>query len=136
MRAAALEIIYNVSRGVQFLAPVAITFVAARSSFGAGIALAAPFALLAGASVWALPETKGVKLTPVVVRSAEASRYTGSASLSGERTNRLEREPFRRAADVFARSPWPARTRTPAAGRRDRLRAGRRSGHRREDRPP
>jgi len=72
VRAAALEIIYNVSRGVQFLAPVAITFVAARSSFGAGIALAAPFALLAGASVWALPETKAVKLTPVVVRSAES----------------------------------------------------------------
>ena len=72
VRAAALGIIYNVSRGVQFLAPVAITFVAARSSFGAGIALAAPFALLAGASVWALPETKGVKLTPVAVRSAES----------------------------------------------------------------
>ena len=72
VRAAALGIIYNVSRGVQFLAPVAITFVAARSSFGAGIALAAPFALLAGASVCALPETKGVKLTPVAVRSAES----------------------------------------------------------------
>ena len=28
----------------------------------AGIALAAPFALLAGISVWALPETKGVRL--------------------------------------------------------------------------
>jgi len=33
-----------------------------RSSFGAGIALAAPFAVLAGLSVWALPETKGVRL--------------------------------------------------------------------------
>jgi len=55
-------IIYNVSRGVQFLAPVVITFVASRSTFGAGIALAAPFALLAGATVWALPETKGVRL--------------------------------------------------------------------------
>jgi MFS family permease len=62
VRAAALGVIYNVSRGVQFLAPVVITFVASRSSFGAGIALAAPFALLAGASIWALPETKGVRL--------------------------------------------------------------------------
>jgi MFS family permease len=62
VRAAALGIIYNVSRGVQFLAPVVITFVASRSTFGAGIALAAPFALLAGAAVWFLPETKGVRL--------------------------------------------------------------------------
>jgi len=63
VRAAALGIIYNTARGVQFFAPVVISFVAARSSFGAGIALAVPFALLAGASVWALPETKGVRLT-------------------------------------------------------------------------
>jgi MFS family permease len=73
VRAAALGIIYNVSRGVQFLAPVAITFVAARSSFGAGIALAAPFALLAGASVWALPETKGVRLA---AQTAEVTERT------------------------------------------------------------
>jgi MFS family permease len=62
VRGAALGIIYNVSRGVQFLAPVVIAFVAARVSFEAGVALAAPFALLAGASVWALPETKGIRL--------------------------------------------------------------------------
>jgi MFS family permease len=62
VRASALGIIYNVSRGVQFLAPVVIAFVAERSGFGAGIALAVPFALLAGAAVWALPETKGVRL--------------------------------------------------------------------------
>jgi putative MFS transporter len=62
VRASALGIIYNVSRGVQFLAPVAIAWVASRSTFGAGIALAAPFAVLAGLAVWALPETKGVRL--------------------------------------------------------------------------
>jgi MFS family permease len=62
VRASALGIIYNVSRGVQFLAPVVIAFVAARSDFGAGIALAVPFALLAGLTIWALPETKGVRL--------------------------------------------------------------------------
>jgi putative MFS transporter len=62
VRAAALGIIYNLSRGVQFLAPVIIAAVAARWTFGAGIALAAPFALLAGLVVWTLPETKGVRL--------------------------------------------------------------------------
>ncbi|HEY7287195.1 MAG TPA: MFS transporter [Vicinamibacterales bacterium] len=62
VRASALGIIYNVSRGVQFLAPIVIAQVALRSGFGAGIALAVPFALLAGASVWTLPETKGVRL--------------------------------------------------------------------------
>ena len=63
VRGTALGVIYNLSRGVQFLAPVLIALVAARFSFGAGIALAAPFALLAGVSIWALPETKGVRLT-------------------------------------------------------------------------
>ena len=62
VRAAALGVIYNVSRGVQFLAPVVIAWVASYSSFGAGIALAAPFALLAGASIWLLPETRGRRL--------------------------------------------------------------------------
>src|SRR5262249_40960373 len=62
VRASALGIIFNVARGVQFLGPIFITFVASRSTFGAGIALAAPFALLAGAAVWTLPETKGVRL--------------------------------------------------------------------------
>jgi MFS family permease len=62
VRAAALGIIYNLARGVQFLAPVVIAWIAAYSSFGAGIALAAPFAVLAGLTVWTLPETKGVRL--------------------------------------------------------------------------
>jgi MFS family permease len=62
VRAAALGIIYNTARGVQFLAPIVIGMVAARSTFGAGIALAVPFALLAGATIWTLPETKGVRL--------------------------------------------------------------------------
>ena len=65
VRAAALGIIYNVARGVQFLAPVVIGMVAARLTFGAGIALAAPFSLLAGATIWLLPETRGVRLMGV-----------------------------------------------------------------------
>src|SRR5207249_4580022 len=77
-----------------------------------------------------------VRRGAIELRRRHRARRAVRAARGRERTNRLEREPFRRAADVFARSPWPARTRTPAAGRRDRLRAGRRSGHRREDRPP
>jgi MFS family permease len=64
VRASALGMIYNVSRGAQFLAPVAIAWVATKWTFGAGIALAAPFALLAGMVIWALPETMGVRLAP------------------------------------------------------------------------
>src|SRR6195256_1152709 len=66
VRAAALGIIYNTARGVQFLAPVIIGWGAARSTFGAGIALAVPFALLAGATIWLLPETKGVRLMATI----------------------------------------------------------------------
>jgi MFS family permease len=77
VRAAALGIIYNLSRGVQFLAPIVIAFVAARSSFGAGIALAVPFAVLAGVTIWTLPETRGVRLVaqakPLAVRPRSAA---------------------------------------------------------------
>jgi len=83
LRAAALGIIYNTARGVQFLAPVIIGWVAVRTSFGAGIALAVPFALLAGATVWLLPETKGVRLM-------------GTEAVERERDG-MEREPFRQA---------------------------------------
>jgi MFS family permease len=68
VRAAALGIIYNTARGVQFLAPVIIGWVAVRTSFGAGIALAVPFALIAGATVWLLPETKGVRLMGAIAK--------------------------------------------------------------------
>jgi MFS family permease len=62
LRSAALGIVYNLARGAQFLAPLAVALVASRTSFAEGIALAAGFALLAGASVWTLPETKGISL--------------------------------------------------------------------------
>jgi len=76
VRAAALGIIYNTARGMQFLAPVIIGWVAARFTFGAGIALAVPFALLAGATVWLLPETKGVRLmgTETMEREIRSAR--------------------------------------------------------------
>jgi len=73
VRASSLGIIYNLSRGVQFLAPVVIAYVAARSSFGAGIALAAPFAVLAGVTVWTLPETRGVRLAKTEAQTLTAT---------------------------------------------------------------
>jgi MFS family permease len=79
-RATALGIIYNSARGTQFLAPVVIAFVAARVSFGAGIALAAPFALLAGASVFLLPETKGIRLVSDIGSVVPSDAPTSAAS--------------------------------------------------------
>jgi len=79
VRAAALGIIYNAARGVQFLAPVVISAVAARTTFGAGIALAVPFALLAAATVWLLPETKGVRLMGTELSEREPFRRAESA---------------------------------------------------------
>jgi len=48
----------NVSRGIQFVAPWLVVALGGRS-LGNGIALAAVFALAAGAWVWLLPETRG-----------------------------------------------------------------------------
>lgn len=62
LRGAALGIVYNLARGAQFLAPVAVALVASRATFAEGIAMAAAFALLAAACVWTLPETKGIVL--------------------------------------------------------------------------
>jgi MFS family permease len=59
VRATVLSVIMNVTRGVQFLAPVAIAWVAPRWGMAGGIALAAVFALLAAAWIWTLPETRG-----------------------------------------------------------------------------
>ena len=62
VRGAAMSVIMNVTRGVQFVAPLVIAAVAGQWGLAGGIALAAAFAALAGAWVWTLPETAGVKL--------------------------------------------------------------------------
>jgi len=62
VRGAAMSVIMNVSRGVQFVAPLAIAAVAGRWGLSGGIALAAGFAALAGAWVWTLPETAGSRI--------------------------------------------------------------------------
>jgi MFS family permease len=62
VRGAAMSTIMNVTRGVQFLAPLVIAAVAARWGLGGGVGLAAGFAVLAALWVWTLPETAGAAL--------------------------------------------------------------------------
>jgi MFS family permease len=57
VRAGALGVIYNFSRGVQLFAPVMIAAVAERFSLAEGIAVGGAFAALSGLLVWSLPET-------------------------------------------------------------------------------
>ncbi len=62
VRGTAMSVIMNTTRGIQFLAPIAITAVADRFGLVGGIAFAAAFAVLAGAWVWTLPETVGTEI--------------------------------------------------------------------------
>jgi MFS family permease len=62
VRGAAMSVIMNVTRGIQFVAPLAIAAVAGRWGLAGGIVLAAGFALLAGVWVWTLPETAGARI--------------------------------------------------------------------------
>lgn len=62
VRGAAMSVIMNVTRGIQFVAPLVIAAVAGRWGLAGGIALAAAFAALAAAWVWTLPETAGARI--------------------------------------------------------------------------
>lgn len=62
VRGAAMSVIMNVTRGVQFGAPFVIAAVAGRWGLAGGIGLAAGFAVLAAAWVWTLPETAGSRI--------------------------------------------------------------------------
>ena len=62
VRGAAMSILMNLTRGVQFVAPLVIAGVAGRWGLAGGVALAAGFAALAGLWVWTLPETAGARI--------------------------------------------------------------------------
>ena len=64
IRNTAMGTAFNLARGVQFFTPLIIAVVARRYGLAGGISIAALFALLAGAWVWTLPETKGKRLAP------------------------------------------------------------------------
>ena len=62
VRNTAMGAAFNLARGVQFFTPLVITLVATRYGLGGGISLAGFFALITGAWVWTLPETRGRKI--------------------------------------------------------------------------
>src|SRR5262245_8791264 len=70
IRNTAMGAAYNLARGVQFVTPLVITWVAATSSagpergLGLGISIGAFFAIATGLWVWTLPETRGTRITP------------------------------------------------------------------------
>jgi MFS family permease len=61
VRNTASGVCMNVSRGAQFVAPLLVLAVGGAQLTG-GVALAAAFALLAGACVWLLPETRALEI--------------------------------------------------------------------------
>ncbi|HEU0031160.1 MAG TPA: MFS transporter [Kofleriaceae bacterium] len=63
VRNTGMSIIFNVSRAAQFGVPVVIALLEPTFGLGAGIGLAAAFALVAAALVWILPETKSIRLS-------------------------------------------------------------------------
>jgi MFS family permease len=68
IRNTAMGTAYNLARGIQFVTPLIITWVAARTGgapergLGYGISIGALFAIATGLWVWTLPETKGTKI--------------------------------------------------------------------------
>jgi MFS family permease len=62
IRNTAMGSAFNLARGVQFLTPVIIVWIAQSYGMAGGIFLAALFALLTGSWIWMFPETKGKTL--------------------------------------------------------------------------
>lgn len=73
LRGFALGAIYNSARAVQFAVPVIVAWFTARWGMASGIALSAPLAVLAGMTVWLLPETRGTRLDEVSQKAPETS---------------------------------------------------------------
>lgn len=69
IRNTAMGAAYNLARGVQFVTPLVITWVAAspgtggEHDLGRGISIGAFFAIATGLWVWTLPETRGTRIT-------------------------------------------------------------------------
>jgi len=59
VRNTAMGAAFNVARGIQFLTPVIIAWIAKDYGLSGGIFIASIFALLTGIWIWTFPETKG-----------------------------------------------------------------------------
>ena len=63
IRNSALGLLLNVTRGIQFFTPIAITILSTRLGLGPTLAIGAGFSALGSAMVWLLPETRGREIT-------------------------------------------------------------------------
>jgi MFS family permease len=63
VRNTALGLLLNVTRGLQFFTPLAITALSDRLGFGATLSIGALFSASGAAMVWLLPETRGRDIT-------------------------------------------------------------------------
>jgi hypothetical protein len=68
IRNTAMGTAYNLARGIQFVTPLIITWVASATpgpperGLGLGISIGAFFAVATGLWVWMLPETRGTRI--------------------------------------------------------------------------
>lgn len=62
IRNAAMGTCYNLARGVQFFAPIAVSALAGRFGLAGGLGLPVVLALATAAWVWVFPETRGIAL--------------------------------------------------------------------------
>lgn len=67
IRGTAMGTAFNLARGIQFLTPVIIAWVAVHYGLGGGISIAALFAFLSGLWIWTFPETRGRKLSAFTI---------------------------------------------------------------------
>jgi MFS family permease len=75
VRNTASGICMNVTRGIQFVAPLLVVAIGGQA-LGHGIALAAGFALAAGLWIWLLPETRGRAITESRLKAPGESSAT------------------------------------------------------------
>ncbi len=67
VRNSALGLLLNLTRGIQFFTPLAITWLSSRLGFAAALSIGAIFSAVGAMMVWTLPETRGRSITSLDV---------------------------------------------------------------------